>query len=320
MSARTSRSRWVSAASGSYSFPHQQLGDDFRVERGAPRRDPAQRVKELGHVGDAVLQQVTDAAGVGGEQLAAYRSQTHLREHQDRGGRPLFADEQRRPDALVRVARGHPDIGDHHVGPFPLDGRDECGPVSGGGGHLEPGAFQQLHQAGEQQHRVLADHHPESGRGGGGAGAGGSHDGSVFHSARRAVAGRARAAQLAGSSAPRTAMTSAARASTASRSGPNTCVKLAGTPVCAVPAMACNVAVFSATATGAAIAPASTAGTMIQHTTMVSTGHGPMPSDLKTPRSWTRSPVVISTVLSTPSPAAIATISESRPISSLAIE
>ena len=76
---------------------------------------------------------------------------------------------------------------------------------------------------------------------------------------------------------------------------------------------------FSATAAGAAIAAATTAGPAIQHITMASTWPGRMPSALKIPRSWTRSLVVISTVLSTPSPAATATMSASRPIRPLAI-
>ena len=63
-------------------------------------------------------------------------------------------------------------------------------------------------------------------------------------------------------------MTSAASDSRASRPGGNTWVRLAGMPVWAVPAMACTVAEFSATAAGAAITPASTAGPAIQHTTM----------------------------------------------------
>ena len=123
---------------------------------------------------------------------------------------------------------------------------------------------------------------------------------------RSATAGRARAAQLAGASAPATAMATAARDRTASRDGGKTCVKLAGTPVCAVPAMACTVAVFSATAAGAAIAAATTAGPRIQQVTIVSTWPGRMPSALKMPRSCTRSRVVISTVLSTPARHAIA--------------
>ena len=76
---------------------------------------------------------------------------------------------------------------------------------------------------------------------------------------------------------------------------------------------------LSATAAGAAIAAATIAGTAIQQMTMVTTCPGRMPSALKTPRSCTRSLVVISTVLSTPSPAAIATISARKPIRALAI-
>ena len=62
-----------------------------------------------------------------------------------------------------------------------------------------------------------------------------------------------------------------------------------------------------------------TAGPTTQQITMTTTWPGRMPSDLKIPRSWTRSLVVISTVLSTPRPAAIATISDSRPIRLLAM-
>jgi hypothetical protein len=43
----------------------QQLRDHLRVQRGAARGHPAQRVQELGHVGHPVLEQVTQAAGVG---------------------------------------------------------------------------------------------------------------------------------------------------------------------------------------------------------------------------------------------------------------
>ncbi len=67
------------------------------------------------------------------------------------------------------------------------------------------------------------------------------------------------------------------------------------------------------------MAPAITAGPTTQQITMITTWPGRMPSDLKIPRSWTRSLVVISTVLSTPSPAAIATISDSSPIRVMAM-
>jgi hypothetical protein len=90
-------------------------------------------------------------------------------------------------------------------------------------------------------------------------------------------------------------------------------------PVWAVPAMAPTVPLVSSTAAGAAITAATMAGPAIQHTTMVSIWPGRMPRALKIPRSWTRSLVVISTVLSTPSPAATATMSASRSARSRAI-
>src|SRR5262249_60469242 len=77
----------------------------------------------------------------------------------------------------------------------------------------------------------------------------------MVHSVCRATAGRARAAHAAGSSAPATAMATAARDSSASLDGGNTWVKLAGMPVWAVPAMARTVALFSAIAAGGALRP-----------------------------------------------------------------
>src|ERR1019366_8793421 len=120
------------------------------------------------------------------------------------------------------------------------------------------------------------------------------------HSARSATAGLVRAAQVAGSIAPATAMRRAPRDSSARRDGGSTWLKLGGMPVWAVPAMAPTVPLVSRTAAAAAITAATMAGPAIQHTTMVSTWPGRMPRALKIPRSWTRSLAVISTVLSTP--------------------
>ena len=41
----------------------EELGDDLGVEGGAAGGDPAQRVEEVGDVGDPVLEQVADGAG-----------------------------------------------------------------------------------------------------------------------------------------------------------------------------------------------------------------------------------------------------------------
>jgi len=48
----------------------QQLGDDLRVHRRSPRRDPPHCLGEVTHIADAVLEQVTDAAVAVGKQLA----------------------------------------------------------------------------------------------------------------------------------------------------------------------------------------------------------------------------------------------------------
>ena len=78
-------------------------------------------------------------------------------------------------------------------------------------------------------------------------------------------------------------------------------------------------AVLSSTAAGAASTAAMIAGASTQQQTMARTWPGRIPIALKMPRSWTLSRVVISTVLSTPRPEAIATISESSPIRALAM-
>src|SRR5262249_14653306 len=50
---------------------------------------------------------------------------------------------------------------DPRAGPVAFDNGQQRGGIARGGRDIEPGAFQQLGQAREQQHRVLADHHPE---------------------------------------------------------------------------------------------------------------------------------------------------------------
>ena len=49
----------------------EELRDDLGVERGAAGGDALHRVDELAHVGDAVLEQVADAAAAVGQQLLA---------------------------------------------------------------------------------------------------------------------------------------------------------------------------------------------------------------------------------------------------------
>src|SRR5215471_4675283 len=134
------------------------------------------------------------------------------------------------------------------------------------------------------------------------------------YSARSAVAVLVPAAQLAGSSAPATAIISPARASTTTCQPPYTLRKLAGRPVLAAAAITGSTWWCSVIPTGTAIRPATRPTPATQQTTMVMACRGVIPIALNTPRSCTRSLVCSTTVLSTPSPAAIASSSVSVPI------
>jgi len=47
----------------------EELGDHLRVERRPSRRHTRERLDELAHVSDAVLQQIADPRGVVGQEL-----------------------------------------------------------------------------------------------------------------------------------------------------------------------------------------------------------------------------------------------------------
>ena len=136
----------------------QQLGHDLGVERGAAGGHPAQRVQEVGHLGDPVLEQVADAAGLDRQQFGGVALLDVLGQHQDGDRRVLAPDDQRRPDALVGVGRRHPDVDDHQVGALLADGPQQLLGVGHGRDDLEAAVGQQLGQALPQQHGVLGDH------------------------------------------------------------------------------------------------------------------------------------------------------------------
>src|SRR5204863_363346 len=78
-------------------------------------RDAAYGVDELLHVGDAVLEQVADAAAPVGQQLGRERALDVLREDEHRQARHLHARLERRADALVGERRRQPDVDDADV-------------------------------------------------------------------------------------------------------------------------------------------------------------------------------------------------------------
>ena len=95
----------------------EQAGDDLGVEGGAARRDPGDRVDELADVGDAVLEQVADAAASrDAQQVGRVPGLDVLGEHQMPTRGVGAADGDRGPQALVGVAGRHPDVDDRDVG------------------------------------------------------------------------------------------------------------------------------------------------------------------------------------------------------------
>src|SRR2546429_180938 len=93
----------------------QELRHDLRVQGRAAGRYPAHRVQEVGHVRDAVLQQVADRAGRRREQVGGVALLDVLGQDQQRDVRILAADDQRGPDALIGMRGRHPDVDDGQV-------------------------------------------------------------------------------------------------------------------------------------------------------------------------------------------------------------
>ena len=136
----------------------EHLGDDLGVEDRAAVVDTPHRVDEAVDLGDPVLEQVADALAARGQQVDRVVLLDVLREDEDPGLRQLLADRRRRPQAVVGVVGGHPDVDDRDVG---LVGAHLAQQVLGVGrlaDDLDPGLVEQARDPLPQQHRVLADH------------------------------------------------------------------------------------------------------------------------------------------------------------------
>ena len=83
-----------------------------------------------------------------------------LRQHEDPDRRPPVADRDRRPQTVVGVRRGHPDVDDAQVGLVPLDGAEQLVGVADRGDDLLTGIGEDPGQSGPQQHGVLGNHDP----------------------------------------------------------------------------------------------------------------------------------------------------------------
>src|SRR5581483_445625 len=137
----------------------QQAADDFGVERGAARGDPRDRVGELGDVGDPVLEQVTDPAGAGGEQVGGVPGLDVLGKHQDAHARVVAADRGRGAQALVGVAGRHPHVDDRDVGCVGGHRVLERLGVADRGYYLVPAVGEDLGESGPDHGGVLGDHY-----------------------------------------------------------------------------------------------------------------------------------------------------------------
>ena len=117
ISASTSRSRGVSASSGSRAAPApEHPRDDLGVERRPALRDRAHGLDEVAEVGDAVLEQVADAARVVADELGHEALDQVLGEHEHADVRLPAPDLDRRPQPVVGEVRRHPDVDHRDVG------------------------------------------------------------------------------------------------------------------------------------------------------------------------------------------------------------
>ena len=105
----------------------KSCGDHLGVQGGAAGGDAAQCVDELLHAGDAVLEQVADAAGAVGEQLAGVLPFHVLGQHQDRQPRPTAARLDGGAQAFVAERRWQAHVDDGDVGTVHGDASSSAG-------------------------------------------------------------------------------------------------------------------------------------------------------------------------------------------------
>src|SRR5687768_15580696 len=141
----------------------EELADDLGVQHRPARGDVADRGEELGDVSHAVLEQVAGTTRAGLEQLGAVALLDVLREDEHGEAGDAGASLDGRLEALVTVARGHPDVHHRHVRAVLLGGPDQARTVAHGGDHLEAGVGEQPREALPEESRVLGDHYPHRG-------------------------------------------------------------------------------------------------------------------------------------------------------------
>ena len=118
-------------------FLHQR-----RVNDRPTCRDPADSLRELGHIGHPALEQVTDAL-TGGQQLHRLLDLGVRRQDQDAGSGELLADLPGRFKALGHVTGGHPDVDDGQVRALLADEAQQPGSIVSLADDVEPRSLEQ---------------------------------------------------------------------------------------------------------------------------------------------------------------------------------
>ena len=136
-----------------YEFGHQSRVD----HRGSPG-DPLQRIDEIGDVGDAALEQITDAV-TGSQQVHRIVDGNVCGKHHDRRVRQFLPDQPGGVQALAGVGGWHPDVGDHEAGRHRANLADQLFAVTGLADDFESRALEQTGQARPKQDVVVGQHH-----------------------------------------------------------------------------------------------------------------------------------------------------------------
>ena len=136
-------------------LPAQQPTDHQGVHHAPARADAADGVGQLGDVGDAVLQHVSDALGAFVHEPHGIARLDVLREHEDAHLGMGSADLVGRLEAFVGVAGGHADVEDGNIGFALFDEAHGLLPVAGRGHDVEARFDEEPRQALPQQHAVL---------------------------------------------------------------------------------------------------------------------------------------------------------------------
>jgi hypothetical protein len=113
---------------------------------------------ELGHVGDAALEQIAQAIPRC-EQVRRVLDLDVGRQHDDRDLREVPADRLRRVKALGRMTRRHPDIDEGQVRHERSHEREELSRIARLADDVVPGALHQGDEALAEQDVVVGDHH-----------------------------------------------------------------------------------------------------------------------------------------------------------------